>query len=157
MAHRRPQPARARRGRNVVPARVNRKNTTRASNFHHSGTSGSVDRKRSSGLDRMHLSRTSAPCHSESHVVGGSADAFTRRWTGRKPSRRRQDRRVESHRGARSAGGSHSVCTPTSTTTGADRRWPQRNTVIHSARRTGSPAPLRVARSPVAFLVATLW
>ena len=32
------------------------------------GTSGSVDRKLSSGLDRMHLSRTSAPCHWESHM-----------------------------------------------------------------------------------------
>ena len=30
------------------------------------------------------------------------------------------------------------------------------DTVIHSARHTGSPAPLRVARSPVVFLVATL-
>ena len=88
LAHRRPQPARARSGRNVVPATVNRKITTRASNFHHSGTSKSVDRKRSSGLDRMHLSRTSAPCHSESQVVGGSADALTRRWRGKRPSRR---------------------------------------------------------------------
>ena len=92
VAHRRPQPARARSGQNVVPATVNRNTTTRPSNFHHSGTSGSVDRKRSSGLDRTHLSRTFAPCHSESHVVGGSADALTRRWRGRKPSRRRPAR-----------------------------------------------------------------
>ena len=45
--------------------------------------------------------------------------------------------------------------TQASTTTSADWRWPQRDTVIHSARRTGSPAPLRVVRSPVVFLVAT--
>ena len=46
--------------------------------------------------------------------------------------------------------------TQASTKTGADRRWPWRDTVIHSARLSGSPAPLRVARSPVVFLVATL-
>ena len=40
VAHRRPQPARARSGQNVVPATVNRNTSTRASNFHHSGTSG---------------------------------------------------------------------------------------------------------------------
>ena len=45
--------------------------------------------------------------------------------------------------------------TQVSTTTGADRRWPWRNTFIHSARVSGSPAPLRVVRSPVVFLVAT--
>ena len=92
VAHRSPQPARARSGRNVVPATDNRNTTTRASNFHHSGTFGSVDRKGSSELDRAHLSRTSAPCRSESRVVGGSADALTRLWRGRKPSRRRPAR-----------------------------------------------------------------
>ena len=92
MAHRRPQPARARSDRNVVPATVNRKITTRAYKFHHPGTSRSVDRKRSSGLDRKHLSRTSEPCHSESHAVGGSADALRRRWRGKRPSRRRPGR-----------------------------------------------------------------
>ena len=60
--------------------------------FHHSGSSGSVNRKHSSGLDRTHLSRTSAPCHSESHVVGGSADALTRHWRGKRASRRRPGR-----------------------------------------------------------------
>ena len=63
---------------------------------------------------------------------------------------------METDRAARSVGGSHSVRIPASTTTGADWRWPQRDTVIHSARRTGSPAPLRVVRSPVVSLVATL-
>ena len=65
--------------------------------------------------------------------------------------------RVEADKAARSAGGSHSVRKkPASSTTGAERRWPQRNTVVHSARVSGSPAPLRVAKSPVTSLVATL-
>ena len=63
--------------------------------------------------------------------------------------------RVETDKDARSVGGSHSVRIPAPTTTGADRRWPWRNTFIHSARVSGSPAPLRVARSPVVSLVAT--
>ena len=49
--------------------------------------------------------------------------------------------RVESDNAARSAGGSHSVRKQAATTTGADRRWPQRDTVIHSVRHTASPAP----------------
>ena len=46
---------------------------------------------------------------------------------------RHQAWRVESKKDARSAGVSHSAREPTSTTTGADPRWPQSNTVVHSA------------------------
>ena len=45
---------------------------------------------------------------------------------------------MEADKDARSVGGSHAVRKQASTTTGADRRWPSRNTVIHSARVTGS-------------------
>ena len=43
-----------------------------------------------------------------------------------------------SQRAARSVRGSHSFRKQASTTTGADQGWPQRSTVIHSARVTGS-------------------
>ena len=48
--------------------------------------------------------------------------------------------RVETKKDARSVGGSHSVRGPTSITTSADRRWPKRNTIVHSALSLG-PVP----------------
>ena len=45
--------------------------------------------------------------------------------------------RVKNHKAARSGGGSRSVRAPPHTTIGADRRWPQRNTIVHSALALG--------------------
>ena len=70
-------------------------------------------------------------------------------------SRKSLEREEATEEAPRLARGDRQGCTERNTT-GADRRWPQRNTVIHSARLSGSPAPFRVARSPVVFLVATL-
>ena len=71
------------------------------------------------------------------------ADACPRHGEGVSHRGDAQTGRVESDKDAQSVGGSPSVRKPASTTTGADRRWPQRYTVIHSARITGSPVTLR--------------
>ena len=60
---------------------------------------------------------------STTHILG-CADVICSLGRGRKPSRRRQNWRVENDKAARSVGGSHSLRTPTSTTTGADRGGP---------------------------------
>ena len=72
------------------------------------------------GLLRLQQQRT----HRDVLHCDDPAVAFARRWRGGKPSRRRPEGRVETDRAARSVGGSHSVRTQASTTTGADRRWP---------------------------------
>ena len=84
-----------------------------------------------------------SPGSTQPLIQFGPADAFARRRRGSKPSRRRPVR----------ARGGPQGCTEC-------RRFPLRGKTSihhrHSARVSGSPAPLRVVRSPVAFLVTTL-
>ena len=84
-----------------------------------------------SGSPALHLSRPSGR-HQTTRNFSSLALRTRLRVVGEAVSHRggAQARRVETDKDARSAGGSHSVRQPSSTTTSADRRWPWRDTIV---------------------------